>query len=372
MLIGVPREIKNHEYRVGLTPAGIHELVHRGHSILVETQAGLGAGISDDAYRVAGAEIAPNAGEVWERADMIVKVKEPVGEEYARMRADQVLFTYLHLAASRDCTDAVLSSGTTAIAYETVRLPDGSLPLLAPMSAIAGRLATQVAAYHLMAPLGGAGILMGGVPGTSEAKVLVIGGGVVGEQAAMMAAGLHASVTVMDVNLARLSQIATVHNGAILTRYSTRLDLAEQVATSDVVIGSVLIPGAKAPKLVTDDMIRSMKPGSVLVDVAIDQGGCFEHSRPTTHDDPVFDVHNTRFYCVANMPGSVPVTSTVALTNATLPYVLRLADDGWRVAMQTDRWLAQGLTAHNGQLTHASVATAHGYPSVSIDSVLRS
>lgn len=360
MLVGVPREIKNNEYRVGLTAAGVHELVAAGHDVLVEHEAGLGAGIPDSEYQAAGARIATGAEEVWGRADMVVKVKEPVEAEHRLMRKGQILFTYLHAAADRPLTDALMSSGTTSIAYETVQLPDRSLPLLAPMSAIAGRLATQVAAYHLMKPIGGSGVLMGGVPGTREADVLVIGGGIVGEQAAIMARGLHANVTVMDVSLARLNQIATVHDGNILTRYSTSLDLAEQVAKADVVIGSVLIPGKKAPKLVTDDMVATMRPGSVLVDVAIDQGGCFEGSRPTTHADPTFEVHGTTYYCVANMPGSVPVTSTAALTNATLPYVLRIARLGWREALRADASLALGLTSHEGVLTHAGVAEAHG------------
>lgn len=370
MLIGIPREIKDNEFRVGLTAAGVHELVAAGHEVVVETEAGVGAGIADADYEAAGARIAPSAEEVWGTAEMIVKVKEPVGPEHALLRRDQVLFTYLHLAADRALTDALLASGTTAIAYETVQLPDRSLPLLAPMSAIAGRLATQVAAYHLMKPIGGSGVLMGGVPGTREARVLVVGGGMVGEQAAIMARGLHADVTVMDVNLARLGQIATVHNGDILTRYSTALDLAEQVAQADVVIGSVLIPGARAPKLVTDEMVATMRPGSVLVDVAIDQGGCFEGSRPTTHADPTFSVHDATYYCVANMPGSVPVTATAALTNATLPYVLKLAREGWEDALRGDAALAKGLSAHDGRLTHAGVAEAHGLDVVGVDEVL--
>ena len=370
MLIGVPKEIKNNEYRVGMAVAGVHELVARGHEVIVETGAGLGAGFDDEAYTAAGATIAATAAEVWERADMIVKVKEPVGPEHAMMREGQILFTYLHLAADKELTDAVLASGTTAIAYETVQLPNRALPLLQPMSAIAGRLATQVAAYHLMKPVGGSGVLMGGVPGTREAKVLVVGGGIVGEQAAIMARGLHANVTVMDVNLARLGEIATVHNGDILTRYSTSLDLAEQVAEADVVIGSVLIPGAKAPKLVTDEMVAQMRPGSVLVDVAIDQGGCFEGSRPTTHDDPTFGVHDAIYYCVANMPGSVPVTATAALTNATMPYVLKLAQQGWKEALRGDASLAKGLNAHAGKLSFAGVGEAHGIESVTVESLV--
>jgi len=370
MRIGVPREIKNNENRVGLTAAGVHELAVRGHDVVVEASAGLGARISDDDYRAAGARILGTADEVWEQAELIVKVKEPLPDEYGRMRRGQVLLTYLHLAADKALTEALLSSGVTAIAYETVQLPDRSLPLLSPMSMIAGRLATQVAAYHLMSPLGGAGMLMGGVPGTSEADVLILGGGVVGEQAAMMAHGLHADVTVMDLNVSRLGQIATMHHGGILTRYSTTLDLTEKIQQADVVVGSVLIPGKRAPKLVTDEMVASMKPGSVLVDVAIDQGGCFENSHPTTHDDPTFAVHDTVFYCVANMPGSVPVTATSALTNATLPYVLKIADAGWRDALRGDGALAKGLHTHEGALTHAGTGEAHGLEVASTEQVI--
>ncbi|MCG7309029.1 alanine dehydrogenase [Brachybacterium sp. ACRRE] len=364
MIIGVPREIKNNEYRVGLTAAGVHELTHAGHEVLVEASAGLGAGVRDEDFAEAGARIVPDAADVWGGAEMIVKVKEPLPSEQSLLREGQILFTYLHLAADEALTRAVLDSGTTAIAYETVQRADRSLPLLAPMSAIAGRLATQVAAYHLMKPLGGSGVLMGGVPGTGEAKVLVIGGGVVGEQAAVMANGLHADVTVMDVNLGRLQEIATVHSGAILTRYSTRLDLSEMIRQADVVIGSVLIPGKRAPKLVTDEMVSTMKPGSVLVDVAIDQGGCFEGSHATTHDAPTFRVHDTNFYCVANMPGSVPVTATAALTHATLPYVMRIAGSGWRDALRADAALAKGLNAHAGTLTNTGVGEAHGIDAV--------
>lgn len=370
MRIGVPREVKNNENRVGLGAAGVHELVMHGHEVIVESGAGLGSRVSDEDYAAAGATLLPTADEVWAQAEMIVKVKEPLPEEYGRLRKGQILFTYLHLAADRDLTEALLASGTTAIAYETVQLPDRSLPLLAPMSAIAGRLATQVGAYHLMAPLGGGGVLMGGVPGTSEANVLVLGGGVVGEQSAMMAHGLHANVTVMDVNVSRLSQIATMHHGGILTRYSTALDLSEQIEQADVVVGSVLIPGKRAPKLVTDEMVSRMKPGSVLVDVAIDQGGCFENSRPTTHDDPTFSVHDAIYYCVANMPGSVPVTATAALNNATLPYVLKLAGAGWRDALRADEALAKGLHTHEGALTHAGTAEAHAMELTSAAAVI--
>jgi len=370
MRIGVPREVKNNENRVGLGAAGVHELVARGHDVVVETGAGIGSRVSDEDYRAAGATVLGSADEVWAQAEMIIKVKEPLPEEYGRLRRGQILFTYLHLAADQQLTEALLSSGTTAIAYETVQRPDRSLPLLAPMSAIAGRLAAQVGAYHLMAPLGGSGVLMGGVPGTTEANVLVIGGGVVGEQAAMMAHGLHANVTVMDLDVARLGQIATMHHGGILTRYSTALDLAEEIRRADVVVGSVLIPGKRAPKLVTDEMVAQMKPGSVLVDVAIDQGGCFENSRPTTHDDPTFRVHDAVYYCVANMPGSVPVTATAALNNATLPYILKIAGAGWQEALRADASLARGLHTHEGRLTHAGTGEAHGLEVTPAESLL--
>ncbi|ATG54987.1 alanine dehydrogenase [Brachybacterium ginsengisoli] len=370
MRIGVPREVKNNENRVGLGAAGVHELVARGHEVVVETGAGVGSRVSDDDYRAVGATILDSPDELWAQAEMIVKVKEPLPEEYGRLRKGLIVFTYLHLAADRELTQALLDSGATSIAYETVQQPDRSLPLLAPMSAIAGRLAAQVGAYHLMAPLGGSGVLMGGVPGTTEANVLVVGGGVVGEQAAMMAHGLHANVTVMDLNVSRLGQIATMHHGGILTRYSTALDLAEEIRRADVVVGSVLIPGKRAPKLVTDEMVSTMKPGSVLVDVAIDQGGCFENSRPTTHDDPTFRVHDAVYYCVANMPGSVPVTATAALNNATLPYILRIAGAGWRDALRGDGALALGLHTHEGRLTHAGTGEAHGIEVTPVEAVL--
>ncbi|MCG7426461.1 alanine dehydrogenase [Helcobacillus sp. ACRRO] len=370
MRIGVPKEIKNHEYRVGLSVAAVHELVAAGHSVSVQAGAGVGAGFDDAAYEQAGASVLPSADEVWAGADMVVKVKEPLQEEYRYLRSDLILFTYLHLAADESLTRALLEAGTTAIAYETVQRPDGSLPLLAPMSAIAGRLAAQVGAYHLMAPLGGAGVLMGGVPGTPKARILVVGGGVVGEQAAIMARGMQADVTVMDVNVARLGQIDLTHGGSIRTAYSTSLDLAEHMRDADVVVGSVLIPGKKAPKLVTDEMVRGMKPGAVLVDVAIDQGGCFENSRPTTHDDPTFRVHETTFYCVANMPGSVPRTATTALNNATLPFVMAIAGKGWRAALADDAALAKGLHTHGGSLSNAGVGEALGIDVKEISSVL--
>ena len=319
MLVGVPKEIKNNEFRVALTPGGVHELVSRGHQVLIQSSAGDGSGFPDGDYEKAGATIAASAEEVWSKAELLCKVKEPIEKEYPLMRKGQVLFTYLHLAASRECTDALLQSGTTAIAYETVQLANRSLPLLQPMSEVAGRLSAQIGAYHLMKTNGGVGMLMGGVPSTPRAKVVVIGGGVVGTEAALVANGMGADVTVIDLSLPRLREIDARFNSEVETRASTSYEIAEQLRDADLVIGSVLIPGERAPKLVTDKMVSEMKPGAVLVDVAIDQGGCFEHSRPTTHDDPTFMVHNTVYYCVANMPGAVPSTSTRALTNATLP-----------------------------------------------------
>ena len=357
MLVGVPKEIKNNENRVAMTPAGVHELTQRGHKVLIEKNAGVGSGFSDDEYMKAGAEIAADAAKVWAEAEMIVKVKEPIEPEYKLMRKGQVLFTYLHLAASRPCTDALLASGTTAIAYETVQI-GRSLPLLQPMSEVAGRLSAQIGAFQLMKTQGGLGVLMGGVPGTPRAKVVVIGGGVAGTEAAYVANGMGADVVVIDLSLPRLREIEERFNGEVQTRVSTSYEIAEQLADADLVIGSVLIPGEKAPKLVTDEMVKGMKPGSVLVDIAIDQGGCFEHSRPTTHDEPTFAVHQSVYYCVANMPGAVPNTSTRALTNATLPYVIALANKGWQQALRDDAALALGLNTHEGKVTHPAVAHA--------------
>ncbi|CAN5342452.1 alanine dehydrogenase [soil metagenome] len=360
MLIGVPTEIKNNENRVAITPAGVYELTSRGHGVLIQSGAGVGSGISDEQFSAVGATLTDDVDDVWAKADLLLKVKEPIAAEYPRLRKGQVLFTYLHLAASRECTDALLKSGTTAIAYETVQLADRSLPLLQPMSEVAGRLAPQVGAYHLMKSHGGAGMLLGGVPGTPKAKVLVIGGGVAGEHAAANALGMGADVTIVDISIPRLRQLEARFQGAIQTRPSTSYEITNLVADSDLVIGSVLIPGEKAPKLVTDAMVAGMRPGSVLVDIAIDQGGCFEGSRPTTHDDPTFPVHNTIYYCVANMPGAVPGTSTRALTNATLPYVVALAEKGWQKAITDDPALALGLNAHDGQVTNHGVAESFG------------
>ena len=359
MLVGVPREIKNNENRVAMTPAGAQELVSRGHRVLIEASAGVGSGFSDADYQAAGAEIAQDAAAVWSAAEMIVKVKEPIAAEYSLMREDQILFTYLHLAASKACTDAILSSGTTAIAYETVQLPNRMLPLLQPMSEVAGRLSAQIGANQLMKTMGGRGLLMGGVPGTPRAKVVVIGGGVAGTEAARVSHGMGADVVVIDLSLPRLREIENMLPG-VQTRVSTSYEISNQLKDADLVIGSVLIPGEKAPKLVTDQMIKTMKPGSVLVDIAIDQGGCFEGSRPTTHDDPTFSVHQSIYYCVANMPGAVPSTSTAALTNATLPYVLAIAGKGWKKALQDDAALALGLNAHGGVVTHPAVQ--HAFP----------
>ena len=358
MRVGIPTEIKNNENRVAITQAGVYELARRGHDVLVQAGAGLGSAITDAEYVAAGATIIEDAADVWAQADMILKVKEPIAAEYDKMRKDQVLFTYLHLAASRECTDAVVASGTTAIAYETVQLPNRALPLLAPMSEVAGRLSVQVGAYSLMKANGGRGVLLGGVTATRRGKVVVIGGGAAGEQAARIAFGMGAEVTIIDIALPRLKQLEDEFDGRIQTRTSNAHNITEALKDADLVIGSVLIPGEKAPKLVTDEMVAQMKPGSVLVDIAIDQGGCFENSRATTHDDPTYQVHNSIYYCVANMPGAVPETSTAALTNATLPYVVALADKGWVKALNDDASLAKGLNAHHGVITNHGVAIA--------------
>jgi alanine dehydrogenase len=360
MLIGVPTEVKNNEFRVAATPAGVAEFVLHGHTVLVQAGAGAGSAFDDAEYETAGATIVPTADEVWARAEMIVKVKEPVAAEYPLMRAGQVLFTYLHLAADRALTTALMESGTTAIAYETVQLPDRSLPLLSPMSEIAGRLSTQVGANQLMKTNGGRGLLLGGVPGTPKGRVVVIGGGVAGEHAAEMALGLGAEVTLIDISLPRLRALDARFDGRVTTLRSSSYAIAEALRGADLVIGSVLIPGAAAPKLVTDAMVADMRPGSVLVDIAIDQGGCFEGSRPTTHDDPTYAVHDTVYYCVANMPGAVPRTSTISLTNATLPYALAIAGKGWEQALADDAALAAGLNVHEGRVVNAAVAAAHG------------
>jgi len=370
MKVGIPREVKNHEYRVAITPAGVRELASHGHEVYVEKDAGAGSSFDDDAYVAAGATIIPDPDDVWGVADLVLKVKEPIAEEYHRMRKGQVLFTYLHLAADKACTDALLESGVTGIAYETVQLADGSLPLLAPMSEVAGRLAPQVGAYHLMRQGGGNGVLMGGVPGAYAAKVVVIGAGVSGQNAAAIAMGMGANVLVLDRNIARLRQLDAIYQGRCQTIASNAYEVERAVLDADLVIGAVLVPGAKAPKVVSNALVRRMKPGSVLVDIAIDQGGCFEDSHPTTHAHPIYPVYNSVFYCVANMPGAVPHTSTYALTNVTLPYAVELANRGWRDALRADAPLALGLNTHEGQLTNAPVAQAHAYHAVPLADAL--
>ncbi|BBY79048.1 alanine dehydrogenase [Mycolicibacterium pulveris] len=362
MRVGVPTEIKNNEFRVAITPAGVAELVRAGHEVLVQTGAGEGSAISDADLKCAGAQLINSADRVWAEADLVLKVKEPIEPEFHRIRRGQTLFTFLHLAASKTLAEVLLASGVTAIAYETVRTADGALPLLAPMSEVAGRMSAQVGAYHLMRSHGGRGVLMGGVPGVAPAEVVVIGAGTAGCNAARVAAGMGAHVTVFDVDLNRLRTLDAESGGRIQTRYSSPLDLDDAVRRADLVIGAVLVPGARAPKLVTNATVARMRPGAVLVDIAIDQGGCFEDSRPTTHDDPTFTVHDAVFYCVANMPGALPRTSTFALTNATVPYVLRLADLGWQAACRADPALANGLTSHDGALLSEEVARALGIP----------
>jgi alanine dehydrogenase len=358
--VGVPREIKTHEYRVGLTPAGVQELVQHGHSVLVEGNAGVGIGCGDDAYRKAGAIVVDSAAEVFEAAQMIVKVKEPQPSEIAMLRPHHMLFTYLHLAADRAQTEGLLASVATCIAYETVTDRTGALPLLAPMSEVAGRMSVQVGAHCLEREQGGAGVLLGGVPGVPPAKVVVLGGGVSGTNAARMAVGLEASVTVIDKSLPRLKELDLQFGPRATTLFATSAAIEQAVLGADLVIGAVLIPGAAAPKLVTRAMVRRMRPGSVLVDIAIDQGGCFETSRPTTHSDPTYVEEGVVHYCVTNMPGAVPRTSTFALTNATLPFVLALADKGWQRAMTDDPHLREGLNIHAGRVAHPAVARAFG------------
>ncbi len=368
--VGIPREVKNNEFRVAITPAGVHELVRGGHEVVIERSAGLGSSITDEEYTAAGARILGTADEVWATADLLLKVKEPIAEEYHRLRKGQTLFTYLHLAASRACTDALLESGTTAIAYETVETANRALPLLAPMSEVAGRIAPQVGAYHLMRSAGGRGVLPGGVPGVAAGRAVVIGGGVSGWNAAQIAIGMGFHVTLLDKDINKLREADRIFGNRVQTIASNAYELEKAVLEADLVIGAVLIPGAKAPKLVTNELVSRMKPGSVLVDIAIDQGGCFEDSRPTTHAEPTFEVHNSVFYCVANMPGAVPNTSTHALTNATLPYIVELANRGWRDALRRDAALAKGLNTHEGQVVYGPVAEAHGLPVVELGSLI--
>ncbi len=362
MRVGVPTETKNSEFRVALTPAGVAELTRRGHAVLIQAGAGDGSAITDAHFKAAGAQLISTADQVWSDAELLLKVKEPIPAEYAHLHSGQILFTYLHLAASRACTDALLASGTTSIAYETVQTADGALPLLAPMSEVAGRLSAQVGAYHLMRTQGGRGVLMGGVPGVEPADVVVIGAGTAGLNAARIASGMGASVMVFDVNIDKLRHLDAEFAGRIHSRYSSAYDLEGAVKRADLVIGAVLVPGARAPKLISNSLVAQMKSGAVLVDIAIDQGGCFEDSRPTTHDQPTFAVHDTLYYCVANMPSAVPKTSTRALTNATMPYVLKLADRGWQAACQSDPALAKGLSTHAGALLSEQVGTDLGLP----------
>ena len=370
MKIGVPREIKNHEYRVAITPAGVMEMTRNGHEVFIEQDAGIGSSIANEDYVKAGAKMLATADEVWQTGEMIMKVKEPIAAEYDRMREGQLLFTYLHLAAEQKCTDALLKNKVTGVAYETVELSDRSLPLLAPMSEVAGRLAPQVGAHSLMRANGGRGVLLGGVPGVKPAKVVVLGGGVSGLHSAQIALGMGADVTILDLNIPRLRQIDLAFNGAIRTLASNAFAIEQECLAADLVIGAVLVPGAKAPKLVSNELVSRMKPGSVLVDIAIDQGGCFEDSHATTHADPTYAVHNTVFYCVANMPGAVPNTSTYALTNVTLPYAVALANKGWKQALKDDKALALGLNTHAGKVTYPAVAQAFGYELLTLESAL--
>ncbi|MCC6752632.1 MAG: alanine dehydrogenase [Saprospiraceae bacterium] len=362
MIIGVPKEIKSNENRVALTPAGALELCKRGHSVFIQSTAGDGSGFTDLMYREAGASILPDLESVYRQAEMIVKVKEPIESEYSLIRPDQLIFTYFHFASYEPLTRAMIDRGAVCLAYETVELSDRSLPLLVPMSEVAGRMAIQEGAKFLEKPQKGKGILLGGVPGVPPAKVLVLGGGIVGTQAAKMAAGLGAQVTILDINLPRLRYLADVLPSNVCTMYSNELTIRNLIRTHDLIVGAVLIPGAKAPSLITRDMLATMQPGTVLVDVAIDQGGCMETSRPTTHDDPIFIIDEVVHYCVANMPGAVPFTSTLALTNATLPFAIQLADKGWQRACQESKPLALGLNVIRGKVVYQGVADAFGLP----------
>ncbi|HEY8470046.1 MAG TPA: alanine dehydrogenase [Longimicrobiales bacterium] len=370
MIIGVPKEIKTNENRVALVPAGAEALVQAGHRVLVERGAGEGSGFDDDAYARAGATIVNTAAEVWEGAEMIVKVKEPIEPEWPLMRRDQVIFTYFHFAASEQLTRAVMESGAVAIAYETVQLPTGELPLLTPMSEVAGRLAVQQGAKYLEKYFGGRGVLLGGVPGVAPATVVILGGGTVGSNAARMAAGLGARVVILDVSLNRLRYLSEVMPGNVMLLYSNRHNILTQLEQADLLIGAVLVPGAKAPKLVRREDLKRMKTGAVVVDVAVDQGGCIETIRPTTHEDPIYVVDGVIHYGVANMPGAVPYTSTLALTNATFPYALTLANKGWREACRGDRSLALGVNVVDGKVTYPGVAEAFGLPYTPIEQIL--
>ena len=370
MKIGIPTEIKNNEYRVALTPSGVHDLAAAGHEVFVQRGAGDGSSMPDAEYEAAGATLLDDAAEVWGRAELLLKVKEPIESEYGYFREGLVLFSYLHLAADEALTRALIDAGVTAIAYETVQLPSRALPLLAPMSEVAGRLAPIVGANTMLKPNGGPGLLVPGVPGTHPAVVTVLGGGVAGTNAISVAVGLGAEVTVLDTNIQRLRELDALYAGRIKTIASNSFEIEKAVIASDLVIGSVLVPGAKAPKLVSNELVSRMKAGSVLVDIAVDQGGCFADSHPTTHADPTFTVHQSLFYCVANMPGAVPHTSTYALTNATLPYARSIANRGWQEALRADASLALGLNVHAGAVTNAGVAEAHGLDAVAVADAL--
>ena len=370
MKIGVPKEVKNNEYRVAITPVGVHELVARGHEVAIERGAGLGSSIDDAEYAGAGAKLVDTPEDAWGtegEVDLVLKVKEPVAEEYDRMREGLTLFTYLHLAADKPLTTELMDRKVTAIAYETVQLPSGGLPLLYPMSEVAGCLAPQVGAHSLLKAQGGRGVLMGGVGGVANAKVVIIGAGVSGQNAANIALGMGADVTLLDTDLDKLRMSFWRYNNRVHGLASSKLTLEQQVVEADMVIGAVLIPGAAAPKLVSNELVSRMKPGSVLVDIAVDQGGCFEDTHATTHSDPIYSVHNSIFYCVANMPGAVPNTSTYALTNATMPYAVALANKGWEQALRDDHSLALGLNTHAGQLTNAPVGEAVGIEAVTLE-----
>jgi alanine dehydrogenase len=370
MRVGVPREVKDNEYRVAITPAGVRELVVGGHEVLIERGAGRGSSIEDSQFERAGAAIVGDAEAVFAGCDMVLKVKEPIEQEFGLLRDGLVLFTYLHLAASKALTDALMESGTTAVAYETVELPDGSLPLLAPMSEVAGRMAPHVGANFLERKRGGRGVLLGGVSGVRPARVVVIGAGMAGMNAAWIAQGMEAEVIVLDTNINKLRDIDRIHQGKILTLASNRLSVEESLATADLVIGAVLVPGARAPRVVTEEVVRDMVPGSVAVDISVDQGGCLETTRMTTHSDPTYVVHDVVHYCVGNMPGAVPHTSTYAMTNATLPYVVALADRGLETAAREDAALARGVNVYKGSLVYAPVAEAHGRESLFLEDLL--
>jgi len=370
MIIGVPKEIKNNENRVAVTPAGVAELTKHGHTVYVQSTAGVGSGFEDDEYVAAGANMLPNIEEVYAIAEMIIKVKEPIEQEYGLIKKDQLLFTYFHFASHEPLTHAMIKSGAVCLAYETVEKADRSLPLLVPMSEVAGRMSVQEGAKYLEKPMGGRGILLGGVPGVKPAEVIVLGGGIVGTQAAKMAAGMGAHVTIMDISLPRLRQLDDIMPANVQTQYSNDYNVRNAIKSADLVIGGVLIPGAKAPKLITRDMLPSMKKGAVIVDVAIDQGGCFETSQPTTHAEPIYVVDNVIHYCVANMPGAVPYTSTLALTNATLPYAVQLANKGWKKACSDSNELRLGLNVVDGKVVYKGVSDAFNLAYTPVEQVL--